>query len=165
MVRQLILSQACEGFIHYKKATGKSPHTILDYQSTLKKLQGFFKDNPPPASLTRDRLVAFFTWLQDGYLSELDGAAPRGKIKLAPKSIASIHANLSSFWSWAAQEGFVTANVIQTINPPAFTPPAVEPLTKEDVSVLLKACDTSRTWKTHPDIANRRPSLSPARSH
>ncbi|MCX6070802.1 MAG: hypothetical protein NTU91_08090, partial [Chloroflexi bacterium] len=70
MVRQLTLSQACEGFIHYKRATGKSPHTILDYQATLKKLRGFFKDNPPPAFLTRDKLVAFFSWLQDGYLSE-----------------------------------------------------------------------------------------------
>ena len=38
MVHQLSLSQACEGFIHYKKATGKSPHTILDYQTALKKL-------------------------------------------------------------------------------------------------------------------------------
>jgi len=60
MVRQLSLSQACEGFIHYKKATGKSPHTILDYQSTYRKLRGYFKDNPSLASLTREKLVAFF---------------------------------------------------------------------------------------------------------
>jgi site-specific recombinase XerD len=113
MVRQLALSQACEGFIHYKRATGKSPHTILDYQATLKKLQGFFKDNPPLAALSREKLVTFFAWLQDGYRSEPDGVAPRGKIKLAPKSIANIHTHLSSFWSWAAQEGFVTANVIR----------------------------------------------------
>ena len=53
MVRPLSLSQACEGFIHYKKATRKSPHTILDYQTTLKKLRGFFKDNPSLASLSR----------------------------------------------------------------------------------------------------------------
>jgi hypothetical protein len=47
MARQLSLSRACEGFIHYKKATGRSPHTILDYQRTLKKLRVFFKDNTP----------------------------------------------------------------------------------------------------------------------
>jgi hypothetical protein len=28
MVRQLSLSEACEGFIHYKRATGRSHHTI-----------------------------------------------------------------------------------------------------------------------------------------
>jgi integrase/recombinase XerD len=158
MVRPLSLSQACEGFIHYKKATGLSPHTILDYQTTLKKLHGFFKDNPPLVSLGREKLVVFFAWLQDGYLSEPDGVAPRGKIKLAPKSIANIHANLSSFWSWAAQEGFVPANVIRTIARPPFTPPVIEPLSKEGVAILLKACDSSRTWKTRPDVANRRPS-------
>jgi integrase/recombinase XerD len=157
MVRQLSQSQTCEGFIHFKKATGKSPHTILDYQTTFRK-HSFFKENPPLASLSRDKLVTFFAWLQDGYLSEPDGVAPRGKIKLAPKSIANIHTNLSSFWSWAAQEGFVTANIIRTIDPPPFTPPAIEPYSKEDVSLLLKACDSSRTWKTRPDIANRRPS-------
>jgi hypothetical protein len=121
-------------------------------------MRGCFKDNPSLASLTREKLVAFFGWLQDGYLSEPDGAAPRGKIKLAPKSIANIHTNLSSFWSWAANEGFVTGNFIRTIGPPPFTPPTIEPFSKEDVSILLKACDSSGTWKTRPDIANRRPS-------
>ena len=96
MVCQLSLSQACERFIHYKKATGKSPHTILDYQTTFKKLIGFFNDNPPLASLSREKLVAFFAWLQDGYMAEPDGVAPRGKIKLAPKSIANIQTSLPS---------------------------------------------------------------------
>lgn len=158
MVRQLTLSQACEGFIHYKRATGRSPRTIVDYQVTLKKLQGFFMDNPPLGSLSREKIVAFFAWLQDGYLSEPDGVAPRGKIKLSPKSIANIHTNLSSFWSWAAQEGFAQANFIRTIEPPAFSPPAIETLSKEDVSLLLKACDSGKTWKSRADIASRRPS-------
>jgi len=96
MVRQLCLSQACERFIHYKKATGKSPHTILDHQTTLKKMRSCFKDNAPLASLTREKLVSFFSWLQDGYFSEPDGVAPRGKIKLAPKSIANIQTSLPS---------------------------------------------------------------------
>jgi hypothetical protein len=122
MVRPLSLSQACEGFIHYKKATGKSPHTVLDYGTTLKKLRGFFKDNPPLASLNREKLAAFFAWLQDGYLSEPDGVAPRGKIKLAPKSIANIHTNQSSFWSWAVQEESVTAQIIRTVDPRPFPP-------------------------------------------
>ena len=104
MVCQLPLSQACERFIHYKKATGKSPHTILDHQTTLKKMRSYFKDNAPLASLTREKLVSFFSWLQDDYFSEPDGVAPRGKIKLAPKSIANIHTNLSTFWSWAMEK-------------------------------------------------------------
>lgn len=158
MTPQLSLVRACEGFIHYKKATGLSPHTILDYQAALKKLHVFFADDPPVASLNREKLIAFFAWLQDSYVSEPDGIAPRGKIKLAPKTIANVHANLSSFWSWATQEGFVPSNIIRTIPRPRFTPPAIEPLSKESIAMLLKACDSSRTWKTRPDVANRRPS-------
>ena len=39
MVHQLPLSQACEGFTFYKKATGKGPYTTLDHQTALKKLR------------------------------------------------------------------------------------------------------------------------------
>ena len=134
------------------------PHTILDYQTTFKKLHGFFKDNPPLASLSLKKLVALFAWLQDGYVAEPDGVAPRGKIKLAPKSTNNIHTNLSSFWSWATQEWFVTANIIRTIDSSPFTPAAIETFSKEDVSILLKACDSSRTRKTRHDVTDRRPS-------
>jgi hypothetical protein len=51
MVRQPSLSESCEGFIPYKRATGRSPHTIPGYQVTLNKLRGFFKDDPPTASI------------------------------------------------------------------------------------------------------------------
>ena len=84
MVRQLSLSEACEGFIHYKRATGRSPHTILDYQVTLKKLRGFFKDNLPLASLSREKLIAFFAWLHEEYVSDPNGVAPR-------PSLAQVH--------------------------------------------------------------------------
>jgi len=39
----LKLSQACEGMLRYKAATGKSPHTIVDYRSSFKKLQLFYE--------------------------------------------------------------------------------------------------------------------------
>jgi hypothetical protein len=39
---QIKLSQACEGMIRYKQATGKSDHTIADYRVTFKKLLLFF---------------------------------------------------------------------------------------------------------------------------
>ena len=74
----LKLSQACEGMLRYRAATGKSPHTIVDYRSSFKKLQLYFSSDPPFASISREQLIAFFAWLQDEYVSEPDGAAPRG---------------------------------------------------------------------------------------
>jgi len=64
MGANLTLSLTIEGFIHYKTATGKSPHTIADYRSTFKKLQHYFPDNPPFAKISRTQLSAFFAWLQ-----------------------------------------------------------------------------------------------------
>ena len=81
----LTLSQACEGMLHYKTATGKSPHTISDYRNTFNKLKEYFAKTPKLAAITRADLVAFFAWLQDGYETEPDGVAPRGKFKLSAK--------------------------------------------------------------------------------
>ena len=41
--KSITLSQACEGMIHYKQATGKSENTIADYRVTFKKLFLYFK--------------------------------------------------------------------------------------------------------------------------
>ena len=35
--KSITLSQACEGMIRYKQATGKSENTISDYHVTFKK--------------------------------------------------------------------------------------------------------------------------------
>jgi hypothetical protein len=51
--------------------------------------------DPAFDAITRDQLIDFFAWLRDEYLSEPDGAAPRGQIKLAPKTILNVHTDLS----------------------------------------------------------------------
>ena len=158
MAKNLSLSLACEGLIRYKTATGKSPHTIADYKTSFKNLLLFFEDDPPIGTIQRNRLVSFFAWLQDEYVSEPDGVAPRGTISLSPKSVLNVHTNLSALWTWAVQEGFARENIVRSIEPPPVSPPAIERLTKEEVSALLKACDSSRSWKTRSDISNRRPS-------
>jgi hypothetical protein len=100
MVQKLTLSQACEGMIRYKMAIGRSRHTIADYRVSFKKLLLFFDDDPPIASITRREIVTFFAWLQDDYVSNPDGVAPRGENRLSPKSIRNVHTNLSALWTW-----------------------------------------------------------------
>ncbi|MCC7361066.1 MAG: tyrosine-type recombinase/integrase [Anaerolineales bacterium] len=158
MVTPLSLSRACESMIRYKVATGKSDQTVADYRNSFKKLQLFLPDNPTFAEITREQLVSFFAWLQDSYTSEPDGVAPRGKVRLAPKSILNIHVNLSSLWTWGVNEGLVERNLLRTIEAPRVSEPVVEPFTKEDIAALLKACDQSRTWKTRATTAHDRPS-------
>ena len=78
--------------------------------------------------------MRFFAWLQYEYISEPAGMAPRGKIKLEPKSIVNIHTNLLPFWTWAVKEDFVEDNLLRAIERPPLSYPDIVPLTKEKVA-------------------------------
>ena len=164
-----------------RSATGLSPNTIRNYRTTFAKLQAYFASHPerscilsggPQAAvkgacavaegshfdaITRDQLIDFFAWLRDEYLSEPDGVAPRGQIKLSPKTILNIHTDLSGLWTWGVEEGFVPTNIVRTIDPPDPKAPVVETLTKEEIDALLGACDRSKTWKNRHLTASERP--------
>ena len=57
------------------------------------------------STITRGEMVEFFAWLQEDYLTEPDGVAPRGKFKLSTKTVKKIHTNLYGMWHWAADQG------------------------------------------------------------
>ncbi len=63
MVRKLDslkLPQACEGFIRYRTAIGKSTNTLADYRNSFLKLRLFFKDDSSFVAVDRGRLIEFF---------------------------------------------------------------------------------------------------------
>jgi site-specific recombinase XerD len=141
MAHKITLVQACEGLLRTKTAAGLSPHTIADYKNTFKKLFLFFDDEIPLQDISRKDIVDFFAWLQEDYISNPDGVAPRRKKPLSPKSIRNIHTNLSAFWVWAIEEDFVQKNVVKGVDKPSASPPVIEPYTKDDVVALLRACE------------------------
>jgi integrase/recombinase XerD len=155
--KNLTLSQAIEGMLFYKKASGKSPNTVENYRIQLVKLTTFLPDDPPFTSITRDQLIAFFAWLRDGYISEPNRRIPHPEVKLSAKSLFNIHASLSALWSWAVEEGLVEKNLARTIKPPKVNDPVIEPFTKEQIKAMLKACDRSANWKERGSTSNERP--------
>jgi len=157
MSHQIHLSEACKGMIFYKKAAGLSDHTLADYRNSFKKLRHYFNDDPPISAITRQQLIEFFAWLQEDHVSEPDGVAPRGKIKLAPKSIKNIHTGLSALWTWAVDEGYAEENHLRSIDPPRVSPPVIEPFSREEVKKIPDACHRSRSWKTMGATTNARP--------
>lgn len=157
MAHKLTLKQACQGLIHYKNAVGLSPHTIANYKTTFKKLFLFFEEETLFEDITRKDMVEFFAWLQEDYISNPNGIAPRKKKPLTPKTIRNIHTNLSALWAWAVDEWFAKRNIVKEIDKPPVSPPVIEPFTREDVAALLKACDTTRSWKTRSSVSYARP--------
>lgn len=155
-MKVLTLSQAFDAFVLYKRATGKSENTLRNYRTTFDKVRLYFHDDPPFADITLDRWIGFFAWLQDEYVAEPDGVAPRGPMMLSPKSVTNIHTDLSSFYTWAAKHTLVKEHLIRQIERPQYEPPTIEPFTHAQIQTLLRACETSRTWKTR-DTQTQRP--------
>lgn len=136
----LTLTQAITGFIHAKTAAGKSPYTIRNYRTSFAKLQTYLAEadqpDPPLASIDRATITDFLAWLHD---------PDQCGTELSPKSIRNIHADLSSLWQWAAEEGLVPTNIIRTIEPPDPKPPTIDPFTQSQIEALLTACQHTRT--------------------
>lgn len=150
------LMQACEAMIHSKQAAGLSPNTINDYRVTFKKLPLFFPQDIQFCSIKRSDLEDFFVWLQDEYISEPDGVAPRGSIKLSAKTVKNIHTNLSSLWSWGVENEIVPENIVRKIPTPRASDPVIIPYTKDEVAGLIKACDRTTGWKSRQHVSNKR---------
>jgi integrase/recombinase XerD len=155
--KNLTLSQAAEGMLFYKKASGKSPNTIRNYRIHLRKIKDFCPDDPPFASITRDQLINFFAWLNDGYIVQVNSHIPRPAKKLSQQSIYSIHSCLSALWSWGVEEGLIAKNIVRTIKIDKPDPPVIETFTKEQTQAMLKACVHSVPWKDRSETANARP--------
>lgn len=157
--KRLTLSQAIDGMLFYKKAANKSPNTIASYRYLLDKLRVFFApDDPEFASITRERLVEFFAWLQDGYVSPSEHSiVPHHIDKLSPKTLLDIHSTVSALWGWAVKEELIERNIVRSIEAPEAEPPVIETFTKEQVEAMLKACDRTGVWKGRELTASARP--------
>lgn len=155
MATRLSLSQVCESMIYYKNAMGRSPHTIASYKNSFKKLRLFLEDDDPLfASIKRETLIRFFSWLREEHESEPDGVASRGAIQLSAKSIFNIHTDLSTLWAYALNEGYAQENVLRTIERPTVLAPVIETFTREEMVALIEASNRSKSWKNRPQTTN-----------
>jgi integrase/recombinase XerD len=116
----------------------------------------YFESDRQITAITRGEMIEFFAWLQEDYLTEPDGVAPRGKFRLSAKTVLNIHTNLSALWHWAVDEGFVKTNIVRSIQAPTISDAVIEPFTREEIEKLLRACDHGRTWKTRPETVSER---------
>ncbi len=140
-MNKLTLSQAFEGFLLDKQASGRSLHTISSYRNSISKALTFFDSDPVVQSMRRQDWIRFFAWLQDEHVSVPGGVAPRPPCYLSPKSVANIHTDLSAFYTWATSPGveLVGDHILRTIDRPL-----IETFSKTEIAALLKACDDGR---------------------
>jgi len=139
----ITLDQAVRGFNLHLAAEQFSPHTVEDYNRTLRRFVQFTGPMTPLDTITTDRVRKFLAHWK-GAVVEPDGAAPRPPRKLSPKTILNMHIGLSAFWTWAVREGYAEAHVISgRIKPPRAAPPPIEPLSRQQLADLMRVCNGS----------------------
>jgi len=141
---RLDVRQAIEGFLLAKQAEGCSPNTITDYRNCLAHhLCGWLAENgragAPLDELAPTDLRAFLAQLR---------ATDNGRGQpLSPKTIRNVHVALQSLYAWAHTELGVL-DIMPHIPAPKAAAPLIEPLSQEQVSALLQACDLARDAQT-----------------
>lgn len=146
-------SQAVEGFLLFKHTL--SQNTLAGYRVAFRKLQDYLND-PDIDAITADNIAAFMVYLRDTPQAVTRGVAPRVAAVLSGKSRRNIHVALSSLWTWTTENGYTKTHIMRHVARPKAEKRVVSELTKDDITRLLKACDTRTYTRNGKPITSKR---------
>lgn len=129
--KDLLLSQAIEGFLMARRADGYSPQTVEQYQWALSML-GQVVDKPL-RQVTVDDLRHFMASVQEN---------PR----LSRTSVFHVWKALRAFYKWTETEG-LSDRPDKLLTKPRYAYREVQPLTENEIKALLKAIDRTAPSK------------------
>lgn len=134
----LNVSKAVLGFLQYKSAEGLAAATVSGYERDLK-LWIEYQGEMDIHEIGSQHILSFLNYLRTDYVPRrITGGNSR---KLAPKTVYNLYVSVASFFSWATRE-FDLSNPMKNVPRPRVPEdPPVEPFKKEDVELLIKACD------------------------
>lgn len=150
------ISRAIDGFLLSKRVQGCSPNTLRNYRLDLRRFCEFLDGDPELHQIDADRIRAFLEHLMTTRL-EQPGVAPRPAVILSAKSLRNVHTTLSSLWTWAMGEGYVSEHVPRAVQVPNPEPPAIEPFTEAEVRRLLDSLAYSLPWRSSPETQSEIP--------
>ena len=134
----LKIKKAITGFLQYKSAEGLAPVTISGYERDLK-LWLEFQGDVNIGNVQSDNILAFLNYLRVEYVPRrITGNNSR---KLAPKTVYNIYVSLASFFTWASREFNLDSPLKNMPRLRVPEEPPVEPFKKEEIELLIKACD------------------------
>jgi len=154
----MLLSDAISGFILARTADGYSPHTLADYNHTLRILQIYTTD-VELSTIDTGLLRSFFAYLRKDYQPKRSSGDPA---PLSNHTLANMWCGVRSFFKWCAAEQLGATRPDVAIQRPQFTPPEVAPFTEAEIAQLLTAAEYSAEAQTHGRAAfrMRRPSAA-----
>jgi integrase/recombinase XerD len=128
-------NKAVEGFLYFKIAEGLSESSITSYRYQLNlwlEQMGKFELD----QLSSGDLSKYLAWLRLEYRPKRFN---KDTSTLSGKTLRNHWVTLRSFFAWLNVE-FGVENAMLRIPPPKFKTPPVRPLSKDQISDLLKSC-------------------------
>lgn len=129
----MLLTDALIGYWLEKRAN-LSPRTIPDYELVHSRLIEYLGPRCTIEQVSANDVRGFLNSMREAH-------------DLSDKSVINILVCLSSLWTWAEKELRIP-HVVRGISRPRWNPPAIEPLTRLEITALLAACDRLAQWST-----------------
>ena len=134
----LVMSKALTGFLQYKGAEGIASRTVEGYRRDLK-VWIEYQGDQDILEIESQHILAFLNYMRTDYVPRrITGGNSR---KLTPKTIYNIYISLASFFNWASREFNLLSPMKNIPRPRVPEDPPVEPFKKEELELLIKACD------------------------
>lgn len=110
-----------EGFELWSKARHLSPHTIRDYNRTLKKFLEYVGN------------VSVNT-IESGDVAEFLAAQP-----FSAKTVLNYHIGLSAFWTWLVNEKYAKEHIVRRVPKPKPQQVVIEPFSEVELKAMLES--------------------------
>ena len=137
---ELTVSRAIEGYLLHKNAQGLSQRTVSRYKDILEQWAGRLNADTQAPSNTSQDLKRYLVWKMTEYIL----IRKNGKSHpLSPKTTRNIYVTFQAFFRWIGEE-FEFPSPMKGIPVPKFVLPRIEPLTKDEIVSLIKACVQKR---------------------
>lgn len=128
----ITLLQAVTGFKLACQARGLSPHTISDYENTLRKLIQHLGPDIQIALISHRQIQEFLA-----------------KQPVSNKTLLNYHTGLSALWTWAQGELILTDHIIRRIIPPKPEKRVIVPYSESDVRAILRGLRRSSEYNNN----------------
>lgn len=147
------IKTALEGFFISRRADGFSESTLSMYRWALNLILG--KSLTLEVNeITEKHLVDFWAWVRNDYRPKRKNGDTS---PLVGRSLENIWTASRSFFGWCEGEKIVKSRPDLKIKRPQYTSVEVQPFSREEVALMLRACERTRVAST----TQRTPFTSP----
>jgi site-specific recombinase XerD len=136
------LQSLAHGYILNCRSEGKSPKTIITYQTALNNFIWYCKQNnfPDTAQKLNAVHVRQFIWYLTSATNRWGNNSPKTKQPASQTTANDYYRALHSFFNWLERESLIKENPFANLHPPKVERKVIQALTPIEIDCLFNAC-------------------------